>query len=85
MNLIVLFAFLSSASGYHILNSFIMVHGVLSALFFFLIDQVQKRFTSRNLLSLGGLCYYISFLPLIIWISLLIFRGFPIFIKFLIE
>lgn len=85
MNLIVIFIFLANPLHYQVLSSFIVVHGVLSALFFFLVDQVQKRFSSRNLLSLGGLAYYISFLPLIIWLSLLVFRGFPIFIKFLIE
>lgn len=85
MNLILLFLILSVNTSYLLLNLFILVHGILSALFFFLIDQVQKRFQTRNIFSLSGLNNYTTVLPLVIWLSLLIFRGFPLFIKFFIE
>ena len=85
MNVIMIFMFLSNYLNCQILNSFILIHGLLSALLFFLIDQVQKRYQTRNLTSLSGLACYFSFLPLIMWAALLIFRGFPIFVKFLIE
>lgn len=85
MNLILLFVLLTNNSSYKILTVFIMVHGLLSALLFFLVDQVQKRCQTRNLTSLSGLVYKLTVLPVIIWISILIFRGFPIFSKFLIE
>ena len=85
MNLIFLFLLLSINFSYLLLNLFILVHGILSALFFFLIDQVQKRFQTRNIFSLGGLATYSIILPIILWLALLIFRGFPIFIKFFIE
>ena len=85
MNLLLVFSLLSNNSFFKILNSFIVVHGLLSALLFFLIDQVQKRYYSRNLVSLSGLAYKLSILPIFIWFSILIFRGFPVFSKFLIE
>lgn len=85
MNVIMIFTFFTNYLNCQILNSFIMVHGLLSALLFFLVDQIQKRFQTRNLMSLGGLIAYTSILPAIMWFSLLIFRGFPLFVKFLIE
>ncbi len=85
MNLILLFLLLSVNTSYLLLNLFILVHGILSALFFFLVDQIQKRFQTRNIFCLGGLAVKLTILPAIIWVSLLIFRGFPIFIKFFIE
>lgn len=85
MNLIMLFVFLGNYTNYQILNSFILIHGILSALFFFLVDQVQKRYQTRNLNNLGGLMSKAVILSFVIWISLLVFRGFPIFSKFIIE
>lgn len=85
MNLIVLLSLLTTSTYYRILNSFILVHGLLSALLFFLVDQIQKRSQTRNLTTLSGFAYKLTFLPVIIWIAILIFRGFPIFSKFIIE
>lgn len=85
MNLLLVFTLLSTNTSFKILNAFIVVHGLLSALLFFLVDQIQKRYQTRNLTSLSGLSYKLTFLPVIIWFSILIFRGFPIFSKFLIE
>ena len=47
-------------------NLFLLVHGVLSALLFFLVDQIQKRFGTRNLLLLSGLAYKLPILHIII-------------------
>lgn len=85
MNLIVGLFFLLSNTQLQILNLFLLVHGVLSALFFFLVDQIQKRYQTRNLVCLSGLAYKLPILHVIIWVSILVFRGFPIFIKFFIE
>lgn len=85
MNLIMLFVFLNNYTNYKILNSFILIHGLLSALFFFLVDQIQKRYQTRNLNNIGGLMSKALILSFIIWVALLIFRGFPIFSKFIIE
>lgn len=85
MNLIMFFGFFSDYTNYQIFNIFIIMHGILSSLLFFLVDQVQKRYQSRNLLSLSGLVHKFLNLSIAIWLGLLIFRGFPIFIKFIIE
>lgn len=85
MNLIMIFFLLIGNVNTSILNIFLLVHGVLSAFFFFLIDQVQKRTHTRNLTSIGGLGIYTTFLVSLIWGALLIFRGFPVFVKFIIE
>ena len=85
MNLIYLCLLLANNTSYLLVNLFILVHGILSALFFFLIDQIQKRFYTRNIFSIGGLGIKFTFLPILLWVALLIFRGFPLFIKFFIE
>lgn len=85
MNLIMLFLVLLGNASLGILNLFLLVHGLLSALFFFLIDQVQKVYGTRMLPALGGLSLFAPLLSGLLWAALLIFRGFPIFIKFLIE
>lgn len=85
MNLIVGFFFLLNNSYMQILNIFLLVHGILSTLLFFLVDQVQKRYQTRNIVVISGLAYKLPNLHAIIWGSILIFRGFPIFIKFFIE
>jgi formate hydrogenlyase subunit 3/multisubunit Na+/H+ antiporter MnhD subunit len=62
MNLIMLFLILLGNVGLGVLNLFLLVHGLLSALFFFLIDQVQKIYGTRMLPALGGLSVLAPFL-----------------------
>lgn len=85
MNLILIFFVILLNYYTPTLSIFLLMHGILSSFFFFLIDQVQKRYQTRNITSLSGLSVYAPLLSTYIWISLLIFRGFPIFLKFLIE
>lgn len=85
MNLIVLFLFFLNSNNYAMLSLFLLVHGVLSSLFFFLVDQIQKIFGTRSILSISGSIYYLPTLGALIWGALLVFRGFPIFVKFFIE
>ena len=85
MNLIALLFLLTSNINNMFVGLFLFVHGCLSGFFFFLIDQVQKRTHTRNLTAISGLNIYMPTLTSLVWISLLIFRGFPLFIKFLIE
>ena len=85
MNLILSFYLILPNTSYTFVNIFLIMHGILSGLMFFIVDQVQKRFQTRNLIALGGLSVKNTFLTIIIWFMILIFRGFPIFIKFLIE
>lgn len=85
MNLIFLFFILLGNNNYIILNMFLLVHGILSGFLFFLIDQVQKQFSTRNLTSISGAARLSPMLHNIIWFAILVFRGFPVFIKFYIE
>lgn len=85
MNLILLFLLLNVNSNYNILNLFLLVHGLLSAFLFYIVDNIQKRFHTRNIAALSGLVIHAPYLHTFIWFGILIFRGFPIFVKFLIE
>ena len=85
MNLILIFLFLTWNTGLGVVNLFFLVHGVLSSIFFFLIEQVQRRAQTRNLTLLAGFISFSTFLGFFFWGALLVFRGFPIFIKFFIE
>ena len=64
---------------------FILIHGWLSTLMFFLVDIVQKKTSSRNIVEVSGLAYNFPEMKLIIWFILLLFSGFPLTVKFLIE
>ena len=85
MNLIFLFFILLGNNNYLVLNLFLLVHGVLSGFLFFLIDQVQKQYSTRQLISISGIGRLSPMLHNIIWVAILVFRGFPVFIKFFIE
>lgn len=64
---------------------FILIHGWLSTLMFFLVDIIQKKTSSRNIVTIGGLAYNFPELKAIIWFVILMFSGFPLTVKFLIE
>lgn len=85
MNLIFLFFVLLGNTNYSILNLFLLVHGILSGFLFFLVDQVYKQFMTRQLSGIAGINKLSPTLHAIVWFAILIFRGFPIFIKFFIE
>ena len=55
MNLMMILLILLNNYYMAILNVFLLFHGCLSALLFFLIDQIQKRTHTRNLTSISGL------------------------------
>lgn len=64
---------------------FILVHGWLSTLMFFLVDIIQKKTKSRNIVEISGLAYKFPEIRFIIWFIILIFSGFPLTVKFVIE
>lgn len=64
---------------------FILIHGWLSTLMFFLVDIIQKKTNTRNIVELSGIAYTSPTIKLIIWVILLLFSGFPLTIKFMIE
>lgn len=64
---------------------FILIHGWLSTLMFFLVDIIQKKTSSRNILEVSGLAYKFPEIKFIIWIIIILFSGFPLTVKFIIE
>jgi NADH:ubiquinone oxidoreductase subunit 4 (subunit M) len=48
------------------LTIFILIHGWLSTLMFFLVDIIQKKTNSRNIVILSGLAYNFSEIKVII-------------------
>ncbi len=64
---------------------FILIHGWLSTLMFFLVDIIQKKTLSRNIVAVSGLANNFPELKFIVWFVLLMFMGFPLTVKFLIE
>lgn len=85
MNIILLFLVLTNNLNDFIFIMFIFVHGLLSALMFFIVDLIQKRTTTRNIIEISGLGLLYPKLRLIVWGILLFFMGFPLTIKFIIE
>ena len=64
---------------------FILIHGWLSTLMFFLVDIIQKKTNSRNIVEISGLAYKFPEIKFIIWFILIFFSGFPLTVKFVIE
>ena len=58
MNLITIFLVLLSSTNLTFLNLFLLVHGVLSAFLFYLVDNIQKRSQTRNLVTLSGFSFF---------------------------
>lgn len=85
MNIILLFLVLTNNLNDFIFVIFIFVHGILSTLMFFVVDLIQKRTSTRNLLELSGFCMIYPKIKNIIWGILIFFMGFPLTVKFLIE
>jgi len=85
MNMLLLLILISSTLSLNILSVFILMHGLLSTYMFFLVDQIQKRAQTRNLLSLGGFATKYKFFFFFIWLMLILYLGLPFTIKFIIE
>ena len=64
---------------------FILIHGWLSTLMFFLVDIIQKKTKTRNIVELSGVGSLSNTIKLIIWFIILLFSGFPLTVKFMIE
>lgn len=64
---------------------FILIHGWLSTLMFFIVDIIQKKTQTRNITLLTGLGVAFPSIRWFIWLIILLFSGFPLTIKFVIE
>jgi len=64
---------------------FVIIHGLLSTYMFFLVDIVQRRYKTRNISSITGINLISPQLTKYIWFLLLVFSGFPLTAKFIVE
>ena len=85
MNMILLCLLLFQVFLNYIILIFVLMHGILSTYMFFLVDQIQKRAQTRNILSLSGLGSRFLFLRTHTWLMLFFYLGFPFTVKFVLE
>lgn len=85
MNLILYLLINLSNSLNYSLILFILIHGWLSTLMFFLVDVVQKKTITRNIVSISGLAFSFPAVKFVIWLVIILFSGFPLTVKFTIE
>nr|YP_010147320.1 NADH dehydrogenase subunit 4 [Thuricola similis]QQP22131.1 NADH dehydrogenase subunit 4 [Thuricola similis] len=85
MNMIMLCLILFNQININITSIFFLLHGLLSTYMFLLVDQIQKRTQTRNILELSGVGLIYPFLRNFIWFLLILFLGFPGTTKFIIE
>lgn len=85
MNMILLLLISFSNTLNYSIIIFILMHGWLSTMMFFMVDVIQKKAGSRNIVEISGLNYLIPKLRLYIWIMLIFITGFPLTVKFIAE
>ncbi len=85
MNLLCLLAIVYQNGGGNIVACFVILHGVISALFFLVVDISYKIAGSRQTTSISGLSELAPKFVSVVWIALLAFRGLPLFAKFFVE
>lgn len=85
MNMIMICLILFNQININITSIFFLLHGLLSTYMFLLVDQIQKRTQTRNILELSGIGLLYPFLRNFIWFLLILFLGFPGTTKFIIE
>jgi len=64
---------------------FSVTHGALSALMFYIVDCVQRRFNSRSVIEISGLLQTTPMLGIIIIIMCILYSGLPGTLKFSCE
>lgn len=85
MNLILILLFLNQMIISYGLVLFILIHGWLSTLMFHSVDVLQRKTGTRNMLQLSGVGLQSRQITLLFWFILIIFSGFPLTVKFVIE
>lgn len=68
-----------------LVSFFIITHCLLSSLFFFIIDTLLKRYSTRVSTKLTGLVHTCPLLTTCIIVSIILFSGLPFTAKFFIE
>ena len=85
MNLLILIFIFGNSKLVYTGVLFVLTHGLLSCLMFFLVDLIYKRYLTRSTTIISGLLVACPNLSLIIIIMQLCFVGIPGTIKFLVE
>ena len=85
MNLILYLLINCQNSLSYALILFILLHGWLSTLMFFLVDILQKKTNTRNIVALSGVGYSYNVIKFAIWLIIIVFSGFPLTVKFFVE
>lgn len=85
MNLILFLLLNCQNTMSYTLILFILIHGWLSTLMFYLVDIIQKKTTTRNIVLISGLAYTFPAIKFVIWLIIILFSGFPLTVKFSIE
>lgn len=71
--------------GEILISFFIITHCLLSTIFFFFIDIINKRFNTRVATQITGLIHVMPTFTLILFLSWIGFSGLPFTIKFTLE
>jgi len=64
---------------------FSATHGALSALMFYIVDCLQRRFNSRNVVEISGVLQITPMLGIVIIIMCVLYAGLPGTLKFTCE
>ncbi len=64
---------------------FSVTHALLSAIFFFLVDAVSRRFYTRNIVEINGILHLAPNLGVVILMSCIFYSGLPGTLKFISE
>lgn len=85
MNLLCIPILWNDLLGEQIVALFIVTHCLLSCLFFFFIDIINKRYNTRSSTQICGIQHNMPNFAFYIFISWILFSGLPFTIKFLLE
>ena len=85
MNMILLFVFLDYRSSIIFIGSFILIHTILSSLFFYIVDIIYRKYRGRTVNSVSGIFNVNYLLGSLIFIAVLLFTAFPFTFKFFVE
>lgn len=85
MNIIYLLFNLGSSEAYGVGCVFLLAHGVLSSLLFFIVECVYRRTKTRSVSKMSGLGVLFPNLGVAVWAMLILFLGFPGTMKFYVE
>ena len=85
MNIILLNFFFGFNLNIYFIFTFILTHTLLSTIFFFIVDLLYKRFNTRLTYNIKGLFKSQIGLTIHIIFAVLLYNGFPISLKFIVE